>query len=269
MEENNNRYHVPNLDRALSILELLVEHADGLTNTEITKALDYSANSVYRITATLLNRHYLLRDEDTKRFRLDRKLLALGYAAVSEHNIVEQSMAVMRGLRDATSESVLLSTVIEHEGIVLAQVPSLHPIRVQVDPGTRFELHAAAGGKAMLAFLAETERKRILDQMPFTAYNANTITDKAAFLDVLHEIRQQGYALDRSEALSGLHCAGAPIFDHHHAPVASLYVSAPADRMPEEALDALGERVREAANAISRQLGCQLATCQEQTKASA
>ena len=59
-------YHVPNLTRALRIMELLADESTGLTTAQITEKLSIPRNSVFRVTATLLENGYLVRDEETK-----------------------------------------------------------------------------------------------------------------------------------------------------------------------------------------------------------
>ena len=80
-------YQVPALERALSILELLAQHSEGIRMREIADRLGLPSNSVFRITGTLEDRGYLIRDGEDMRYRLSRKLLALGYAAVGEDKL--------------------------------------------------------------------------------------------------------------------------------------------------------------------------------------
>ena len=65
----DSRYKVPNLERALVLMEHLLDYPMGRTAAELTEDLEFSKNSVFRITMTLLNHHFLIRDE-TKRFKL-------------------------------------------------------------------------------------------------------------------------------------------------------------------------------------------------------
>ena len=64
------RYHVPNLERALKIFELLRVHPQGLNGAEIAAGLGISKNAVFRITMTLLDHGYLTRSEDVKRLQV-------------------------------------------------------------------------------------------------------------------------------------------------------------------------------------------------------
>jgi DNA-binding IclR family transcriptional regulator len=249
------RYHVPNLERALTILELLAARPMGLSLSEIVDELQLPKNSVFRITMTLFNHEYLKRDEDTKRFALTRKLLALGYGAVSEHNLVEKSLDVMRDLRDITKETVCLGTILDDEGVVLEQAAGLHPFKFLLDVGARFPIHTSAPTKAILANLSETEQDKMIKRINFTRYNERTIVDKDDFQHILHDIKNCGFGLDRGEYIEGARCVAAPIFDQHSYPVASIWITGPSERIQEEKYVELGEIVKKHAERISHRLG--------------
>lgn len=257
-EQELQRYHVPNLDRALAILELLAQHPDGLSMIEIAGVLDFPNNSVFRITSTLFDHGYLHRDENSKRFSLTRKLLALGYASLSEKNVIEMSLDVMRLLRDATKETVLLATLLSEAMVVMEQVPGTHPFKFMVDAGSRIDLHTSAPGKVMLAFLPEREREEILSRMKLTRFNERTITQKSRLRQELKRAKSQGYAVDHGEQLEGVHCVGAPIFNERSYPIATIWVTGPGDRMPESSFETLGQQVLEHANRISQRFGYDL-----------
>ncbi|HEY3325284.1 MAG TPA: IclR family transcriptional regulator [Planctomycetota bacterium] len=249
------RYHVPNLERALLILELLRQHPAGLTGAEIASALKLSKNSIFRITMTLLDHGYLLREEDNKRFALSRKLLILGYSAVGETNLIEKSLDVMRDLRNLTTESVILGALMGDTGVALEQVPGLHPFHFTVQPGTRLRPHTSAPGKALLAFLPADEREALIERLELPRFNSRTVTRKGAFRKELATARALGYAVDRAEEFDGVHCVAAPILDQHGYPAGSIWTTGPACRLPLERFDAIGKMVGEHAQRISRRLG--------------
>jgi DNA-binding IclR family transcriptional regulator len=249
------KYHVPNLERALQLMELLAHHPAGLNLTEISNALDFPKNSTFRIAMTLLDFGYLLRDEASKQFTLSGKLLALGYAAVSDQNLVEKSLDVMRDLRDATRETVLLGIIGDSDGVVLEQVPGSHAVKFLVDLGHRFDLHVAAPGKAVLAFLPDPIQQRTIQNLAFKRYNDRTITNPADFRAILALSRQRGYAIDHGEELESLHCVAAPIFDRHGYPIAAIWTTGPAERMPDSDFPVLGQLVMQHAQRISQRLG--------------
>lgn len=255
---DSSRYHVPNLERALRILEYLTSHPNGCTVPEITRALGIPKMSVYRIAKTLEAHDYLQLNEEGQTFCLGRKLLTLGHAAVGEEYLVEKSLGVMRDLRDLTNETVLLGTLIGHEGVVLEQVLSTRPVRFMIELGHRFPLHTAAPGKAMLAFLPEEERMDLVKRMKLTKYTDHTITTRKALIEALKTTATIGYAVDDQEELMELRCVGAPIFNHRGYPIAAVWVTGPAFRFSPANIKSLGHIVAEKAHIISTCFGYDL-----------
>lgn len=249
------RYQVPNLDRALSVLELLAQHPGGLTITEIVRRLDVSKTTVFRIAQTLAARGYLLHDEDTRRYRLSARLLQLGYAAVSETNLLDQALDVMRQARDELKETVLLGTIVGDNLVVLEQVLGLHPFKFMVDVGMHSPLHSNAPGKCLLALLPAGQRADLLAGMTLRRYTGRTMTDPEALELELDFVARHGYAIDRGEQIDGVHCVAAPVFDRRGCPAAALWVTGPSDRLPESAFAAVAEVMRRHAGRISQRLG--------------
>lgn len=257
-DDASDRYHVPNLLRALRIMEFLAANREGQTQADLARMLSLPKNSVLRITQTLADEGYLVRDGETKAYRLSRKLLALGFAAIGEEGLLEQSLDIMRDLRNVTREPTMIAILLEHEGVVLDSVPGLEPVRLVVEQGTHFPLHSAAPGKAMLAFLPEKEQVDLCQRLPFTRYTATTITSRDVFLKELKKVRQQGYAFDRGEEIEGVVCVAAPILDHHDRPIAAIWVTGPTFRLPETRLEEMGLLVAEHAARISARFGHQV-----------
>ena len=253
--DQGSKYHVPNLERALSVIELLAGHSTGLTLSEIVKALSLPKNSIFRITMTLLDTGYLSREEDTKKFVLTRKLMAIGCTAISEYSLVETAFDIMRQLRDVVRETVLIGTIARNELVVLEQAPGTHPFKFMLDIGSRIPLNAAAPAKAIMAYLPEKQLSDLLSVMDFTQFNQRTITTAAGCRAELEEVRKLGYAIDRAEQLEGVHCIGAPIFDKYGYPVASIWTTGPSKRLTENLFEALGQQIREHADQISQRLG--------------
>lgn len=251
----NTRYHVPSVERTLAIIELLAAEPRGLCLNEIVERLGFPDNSIYRITVTLLSHGYLHRHEDTKRFTLTRKLLLLSHAALTEVNLMEVSLDILRALREELKETVLLCALVDNEGVVLEQMPSTHAFKLTVEVGSRFPLHTAAPSKGILAFLPGPELEGLLASMKLTRYTEQTITSKKSLREELEKVRQQGYAVDRGEMITGSHCIGAPILDQNHYPIAGVTITGPADRLPAKEFPRLGAIVRQYANRISQRLG--------------
>ena len=247
-------FKVPNLIRGLSVLELLKEYPDGLGITEIGQKLKLPKNSTFRIAQTLDALGYLNRNDISKKYTLSKRLLILGAAATGDASLIDKAWDVMTELRDITGETVLIGTIAEDRGVVLEQALSTHAFKFAIDPGTTFDLHASAPGKAMLAHLPENEREAILSRIPFTRINEHTITDRTVFRQELEQIRRNGYAVDRAEAIDGCHCVSAAIIDRRGRPVAALWATGPSNRLTADRFDSIGQHFVKAVHTISARL---------------
>lgn len=249
------RYHIPNLKRALEVFEVLAKNTDGITLSEIARITGYSKNSIFRIICTLEDCGYVLKNKDHRKIRMSRKLAALGYAAFGESNIVERAMDVLRKMRDDLAETAMLGTMLEEDCVLLEQAPGRYPFKFLGEVGMRICFNASASGKAMLAFLPKEELDRRISAMKFKKFNPRTILDKKSFLAELEKVRAKGYSVDNGEEIEGVNCVGAPIFDAHGYPIASIWITGPGERIKESQFDEIGAKVRSYADIISVRLG--------------
>lgn len=254
-EESKSNYNVPNLERALMIIELLSSKPKGLTLAEIMEELDITKSSTFRITSTLIFRNYIQKNETTKKLTLTRKILSLGISSLNEQSIVENSIDAMRALRDETKESVMLGILLGNKGTILEQVPSSYPVKLFVEQGTQFSLHSSVGGKSILAFMPEDERNQVLEGVTLDRFTENTIVSKQEFVDRLESVRINGYATDHCEDIQGINCVGAPIFDESGSPVAAIWITGPNGRLPASEFHSKGGIVIKHALDISTKLG--------------
>ncbi|HBJ95460.1 MAG TPA: IclR family transcriptional regulator [Lentisphaeria bacterium] len=242
-------YMVPALERGLRILELLAGHPEGLMMNEMN-ALELPSASLYRMLVTLNELGYIIRD-DNDRYRLGRKLLTLGYSSMDEGALAEKAFGPMRELRDRTGETVMLGVLYGTEGVVIESVKSTRAVCVSVRIGHHYPLHTAAPAKAMLAYLPDEERKKILKSIAYTKFTENTIPDADAFERELKDIRKSGIAYDRGEELRELRCAGAPVLNASGYPVAAIWIGGPESRLDETTLCEYGAFVKETAEKIT------------------
>jgi DNA-binding IclR family transcriptional regulator len=255
MTQDFEKYHVPNLLRALEILEFMAKNPKEYSSSELANQLSLPNNSVFRIAATLEGKGFLDKDPDSKKFRLSTKMLSLGYSALGELNIVAQALDILQDLRDATGETALLGIRTGNEGVVLEHVPSAHPVKFLVSPGTRFPLHTAAPGKVFLAYLPERTRNAIIEKMDFHQFRPNTIKNKDELLESLESTLKNGYAIDIAEELEGVHCIAAPVFNYTGNLAAAVWITGPAERLPQKDFKQLGTEAIKQATRLSKRLG--------------
>lgn len=231
---------VPILERTLDLLEYLRLCPTGVVLSEISRALSIPKNTTYRMLNTLCTRGYVWRNEAELSYRLTRKLGTLVYTSAQDQGLIERSLVPMRELRDQVKETVVISILDQQEGIVLEQVPGLHPFRFVCDSGTRQPLHASASTKSILAYLDHDLQEPLLKEMTFQQFTKNTIKNLTAFRYELAATRERGYGIDRAEMLHGVHCVAAPIVDRQGQPVAAITITGPDERLRAEDFEKIG-----------------------------
>lgn len=239
LEKTDDNYKVPNLEKGIAVIEYLSSRSEGETLQAIKVALDISQTTAYRILNTLVRLDYLSFDEDTKRYKLTRKLLTLGFRSLNEHNLLETVLPHLRDLRDRVKETACFGVLGDEKGIFIEQARGDHAFCFVLSPGKPFELHCSAPGKAIMAYLPVTVRNRYLSYMTFPRYNSRTITSREVYL----------------EELSGVICVGAPVLNYTGYPCGSIWISGPKDRLTEEQLRSTVQIVKEIAGQISAELG--------------
>jgi DNA-binding IclR family transcriptional regulator len=246
-------YIIPNVNRALRVLELLSAKADGASLTEISKELDFPKNSVFRIVRTLAASGYL--DEHGKSYRLSPKILSLGYAAVQSTHLISACLDEMRSLRDEINETIFVGALSEGRVVILEQLPSFQLVKFTIEIGHKVPIHASAPGKAILSFLPPAEQKDLLAHIAFTRFNDRTIPSMKAMMQEIEKVQGTGYALDLGEEVSEIWCAASPVFDYREYPIASIWLSGPEFRVSCMDLAKVGSAVREHALRVSKQFG--------------
>ena len=87
-------------------------------------------------------------------------------------------------------------------------------IKLAVELGRPFPLHAGATGRAILAFLPDRAREALLAE-PLERLTPETVVDPVGLGILLAGVRGAGLAVSRSERREGAASVAAPIFDVH------------------------------------------------------
>lgn len=247
---------IQSVDRAIDVLEALARQETECTLNEIGAQAGINLSTCHHVLNTLMRRGYVGQNRRTKMYYLGNKALELAQARSRQIDLVRIATPVMRRLRQDTGESVHLARMQGHDLTILVALDSPQPVRVDGSlPGLSSAAHATAHGKAILAWLPETEIAAIFADKGMFAFTDNTLTSLGELLQELALVRRHGYATDMEEFQSGVVSVGQAIRDHTGAVIASISCSAPAMRATEEHLGKLTESVRQAAKELSSELG--------------
>jgi DNA-binding IclR family transcriptional regulator len=204
--EENQRYRAPALDKGLDIIELLASTEDGLSQTEIAKALQRSSNEIYRMLERLVRRGYVLRT-DGDRYELTLKLFELAHARPPIQRLISQSVPVMRRFARAVDQACHLVIHDRSVLVVAAQCESPSYWGVSIRVGSRISLVNTGSGHVFLAFSSPAERDALLGDK--FEQGIERITPTLA--KRLAQVREQGYENMRSLQIHGVTNLSVPI----------------------------------------------------------
>lgn len=250
---SDERYIVPNIARALQILEYLARENSEASIPELTRIFGIPKNSVFRIMKSLEASGFVC--ENARKYNVTPRLLYLGYSGINKKGLVESALDEMKALRDDVNETVMIGNLLGNSIVILEQMPAFEHIKFTTDIGARVAVQASAPGKAIIAFLPEDERNILLNHITFTRYTDNTLPSKNAIQDEIEVVKQDGYSLDRGEEVSGILCVAAPVLDYRNYPIASIWLSGPEKRMKKKGIERIGRAVSEVAGSVSFKFG--------------
>ena len=105
-------------------------------------------------------------------------------------------------------------------------------LRVSIQEGTRFPAHCCATGKVLLSALTDEDIKRLFaSERGIKKCTPHSIDSLQGIMETLHKVRKEETAFDFEEALIGVHCMAAPIFNSKGDTVAAISISGPRDRV--------------------------------------
>ncbi len=247
---------IQSVDRALRILEALSLARTSISLQDLSAQTGLNVSTCHHLLTTLAHRGYVGQDRRSREYSLGNKIIELSDARVRQIDIVRLVMPVLTSLNEETSETVHLAAMQGREMVTLAMLDSFHAVKVDSGAiGKSGAAHATATGKAILAWLPESEIRAILASSGMKAYTEKTVRSPDELIQQLALVRRHGYAEDREEFQPGVLCIGTAIRDHAGAVVASLSVSIPTMRATEAVVEDITIRVKSAAAEASRELG--------------
>jgi IclR family acetate operon transcriptional repressor len=242
------------LDRGLALLEIIAQ-ADGLSLTSIAQRAGVAPSTAHRILTTLKAAGFVQCDETRGCYLIGVKAFKIGSAFLRNRKLVDVGRGVMRELMTAGGETANIGIEIDGNVVFISQLESHHAIRAFHRPGARGPMHASSLGKAILAWLPQSDVTKILHRVGLPKLTDRTIVDPQALLADLALTRERGWAVDDQEKADGMRCAGAPVFNEHGEVIGALSVSGPTVRMTYERLGELGPLVKRAAAELTDRVG--------------
>jgi DNA-binding IclR family transcriptional regulator len=205
------RYGAPSVKKAFAILSAISSSKDGLGVSELARDLSMAKSTVHGMTSALEEVGAVMRDPQTKRFKLGFTLFEIGRSAYSQIDLKTSARPVMEELMGKTQTSVFLGILNWDHVTVLDIVESRQDFKITAPVGTTIPLMAGAVGKAFLAFMDEEQALKVLKSKGLPRFTEYSIADPETYYQELKQVRKQGYAVDDEEYILGVRAVASPL----------------------------------------------------------
>ena len=245
--------HVQSVERAAAVLRLLA--GGQLALVDLSNSLGLAKGTVHGILRTLQHVGFVEQDHDTGRYRLGAAVLQLGTRSLDVNELRSRALNWADSLAAHSGEAVRIGSHSDGEVLVVHHVFRPDDSEQTVEVGSLLPLHACALGKAIAAF--DTTAAAAARRAGLAPYTRSTVASAAELARALATVRSAGWAGEVEEMTVGEAGIAAPIRDEAGLVVGSLGLAGPVDRVCEgrRPRPALVAQVRDAARAVSRELG--------------
>ena len=251
-EPMHGRRTIQSLERAIDLLELLASAGAGLGLKEIAEKSRLNASTCHHLLATLAKRGLVGR-ASSRNYVLGPRIAHLSESRLKHFSFADAALPELRELNEVTKESVQLAAMQGKSLATLAKLDSMLPVRVGFgDEYSRSDAaHATATGKAILAWLPDSEMARIVGTDPLRRFTEKTVPSRKELREELRLVRRNGCSCENEEFQLGVVCVGGAVRDQSGAVVGSIGVSMPRMRAKGDHLEAVKQHVKEASRRIS------------------
>jgi DNA-binding IclR family transcriptional regulator len=243
-----------NIARATMVLSAIAANAtQGVRLTDVVHATALGKATVHRVLNGLVANGLAEHDKATGRFYLSLKLIAWAVAAGNRFGLAQLAGPALTRLSQRTQDTVYLSLRSGDEAVCIDRREGSYPIKtLTLRMGDRRPLGVGAGSLAMLAFLPDEERERIIAAQ--AAEQARYGIDEMTLRDMIATARQLGYALNEERLIPGMSAVGVPVRRPDGAPFGALSVAAISSRLQPPRRESIATSLRQEADQIETEL---------------
>jgi DNA-binding IclR family transcriptional regulator len=259
MADQEDRYIIPSVVRALRILESFSLRKSTYTNAELSRKLDINKSSLTRLLSSLEKAKFVERNTRTGEYRLTHKAYQVGRVYIRQVDYHTASMPILKELTARCGEASHLGILDEMKVLYLDWVESKHPVSLASITGEKLPAYCTGIGKLFLAHMDEDTISSYLNKIEMIRFTPNTITSPEELKMQLAQVQSQGYAMDSAEYQPDVISVSAPVRNDTGDLVAGISVAGPDFRMSDEVLtDVIIPQILRASRQISARLGCDL-----------
>lgn len=240
--------------RAVSILKAFDDDHPEWHLSQLARKVNLHKTTTFRILSALESEGLIARKEVSESYVLGPEIVVMGGRALRSNNLRAISRIELEKLAIATGETASLEIMTGDEMVIIDEVLGDHLISGVRSVGTRWPVHGASTGLAMLAFFPKEELNIFLNK-PLPKITARTITKINEMRVYLNQAAAQGYAVADEMLERDLVAIGAPLIDYNDCPVGAISIYGPKSRINDHRFPEIGRLILHSSLRISARLG--------------
>jgi IclR family transcriptional regulator, KDG regulon repressor len=230
MENEEKKYIIREVCRALDLLEQFHDDINELGVTELSNRLNLSRNKVFRLLKTLESGRFIEQNKDTGDYQLGLNTFSLGQAYIKQTGLLRQAKPILKALSSECNETANLATLKDSHSVFLETVETDHTVRVIPRVGLLLPCYCTAAGKIQLAYMTGEKLDNYISNLELKRFTPTTITNKNILRNHLSKAAFLGYAVDNEELDNGVRCVSVPIRDYTSRIIGAISISGSSTR---------------------------------------
>lgn len=219
------------LDRALAVVETLLEADHPIGLQEIAARLDLPRQTAHRIINQLIDAGLVQRQLDKDRIAPGPRMRRLSLDTLYYSHRTGPMHALLQDLAEKTGETCNFGVLDGDKVLLLDRVESHWSLRIHSEVGKRLDFHSSSIGKLLVAYLPKERRHRLITARPLKRYTSFTFTEEAELEAEFATIRRRGYSMSNQGTMLGMFSTAAPIREPGGRVIAGLACQVPLMRM--------------------------------------
>jgi IclR family pca regulon transcriptional regulator len=214
---------VTGLARGLAVLLALSDRRRHMTIAQLARRTGIPRAATRRALHTLELLGFAASD-DAHRFYLRPRVLSFSHAYLSASPLVVLAQPILDRLGESLREACSIASLDGDEIVYLARSASSRIMSPRLNVGRRLPAYCTSIGHVLLAHLPQAELDDYLARVRFFPYTEHTITSRERLLEVLGEVRENGFGFASQQMEPRLCTLAVPIQDAAGRYVAGLNV---------------------------------------------
>ena len=244
------------LDRALAIIELLAESADGLPLSAISENLRIPRSATHRLLTSLSGHGYVRQEEERGTYVLTSKIQVLAFRHLSVSGFVDAVQPVINRLAMETGELVRLAVADNGRLTWVARAQGARSgLRYDPDMGMEARLSCSATGYAWLSCMSDEAALALVEAQGLGTpdeFGPAAPQTGAEILERVALARQRGYAVAIQTFTDWMSAMAAPLVHPvSDKAIGVVSVAGPVFRLTEARLHEYAPLLLEAVEEIS------------------